>query len=312
MFVKTQVIVNPESDRGRTKKRWKHIKEALKFFLKEFKYEFTEKPFQAAEISRAAIKEGSELIVGVGGDGTMNEISNGFFENKKIINPKVALGIVPSGTGCDFSRSLNIPSGLKNALRVITQASSSMIDIGKIRFRDYSNKKHERFFLNIADFGIGGEVLNKMNLKMAKRKTSSYLRSAVTTFITYKSKRVRIKIDNMQIPFNEYLIGAISNGKIFGKGMKIAPYAKLDDGLFDVVLIESMKFLEFCRNILKIYSGSHLSHPKVSLIRGKKIEISPESSEKDVLIEADGELIGKLPATFEIIPQSFLVKSFLL
>jgi len=312
VFVKTQVIVNPESDRGRTKKRWKHIKEALKFFLKEFKYEFTEKPFQAAEISRAAIKEGSELIVGVGGDGTMNEISNGFFENKKIINPKVALGIVPSGTGCDFSRSLNIPSGLKNALRVITQASSSMIDIGKIRFRDYSNKKHERFFLNIADFGIGGEVLNKMNLKMAKRKTSSYLRSAVTTFITYKSKRVRIKIDNMQIPFNEYLIGAISNGKIFGKGMKIAPYAKLDDGLFDVVLIESMKFLEFCRNILKIYSGSHLSHPKVSLIRGKKIEISPESSEKDVLIEADGELIGKLPATFEIIPQSFLVKSFLL
>lgn len=312
MFVKTQVIVNPESDRGRTKKRWEHIKEALKFFLKEFKYEFTEKPFQAAEISRAAIKEGSELIVGVGGDGTMNEISNGFFENKKIINPKVALGIVPSGTGCDFSRSLNIPSGLKNALRVITQASSSMIDIGKIRFRDYSNKKHERFFLNIADFGIGGEVLNKMNLKMAKRKTSSYLRSAVTTFITYKSKRVRIKIDNMQIPFNEYLIGAISNGKIFGKGMKIAPYAKLDDGLFDVVLIESMKFLEFCRNILKIYSGSHLSHPKVSLIRGKKIEISPESSEKDVLIEADGELIGKLPATFEIIPQSFLVKSFLL
>ncbi len=312
MFVKTQVIVNPESDRGRTKKRWEHIKEALKFFLKEFKYEFTEKPFQAAEISRAAIKEGSELIVGVGGDGTMNEISNGFFENKKIINPKVALGIVPSGTGCDFSGSLNIPSGLKNALRVITQASSSMIDIGKIRFRDYSNKKHERFFLNIADFGIGGEVLNKMNLKMAKRKTSSYLRSAVTTLITYKSKRVRIKIDNMQIPFNEYLIGAISNGKIFGKGMKIAPYAKLDDGLFDVVLVESMKLLEFCRNILKIYSGSHLSHPKVSLIRGKKIEITPESSEKDVLIEADGELIGKLPATFEIIPQSFLVKSFLL
>lgn len=311
MFVKTQVIVNPESDRGRTKKRWEHIKEALKFFLKEFKYEFTEKPFQAAEISRAAIKEGSELIVGVGGDGTMNEISNGFFENKNIINPKVALGVVPSGTGCDFSRSLNIPSGLKNALKVITQASSSMIDIGKIRFRDHYNKKHERFFLNIADFGIGGEVLNKMNQRKAKRKTSSYLRSAVTTFITYKSKRVRIKIDNRQIPFNGYLIGAIANGKIFGKGMKIAPYAKLDDGLFDVVLVESMKFLEFCRNILKIYSGSHLSHPKVSLIRGKEIEISPESSEKDVLIEADGELIGKLPATFELVPQSFLVKSFL-
>lgn len=90
MFQKTQVIVNPESNKGRTRKKWKHIKEALKIFLKEFKCEFTEKPSQAIEISRAAIKEGTELIVGVGGDGTMNEIANGFYENQKIINPETA------------------------------------------------------------------------------------------------------------------------------------------------------------------------------------------------------------------------------
>jgi diacylglycerol kinase family enzyme len=130
MLLKTQVIVNPESDKGRTGKRWKFIKESLKNFIKEFKYEFTEKPLQATEISRAAIKEGSELIVGVGGDGTMNEIANGFYESKRIINPQAALGIVPSGTGSDFTRSLNIPLRLKNALKVVTQAPSSWIDIG--------------------------------------------------------------------------------------------------------------------------------------------------------------------------------------
>jgi diacylglycerol kinase (ATP) len=175
MSLKTQVIVNPESDQGKTRKRWKHIKEGLKSFLKEFKYEFTEKPLQAIEISRVAIKEGTELIVGVGGDGTMNEIANGFYENQKIINPVVSLGIVPSGSGCDFTKSLNIPRGFKNALEVITQAPSSLIDVGRARFKSPSGEEEERFFVNVADFGIGGEVVKKVNQNRMGRKASSYL-----------------------------------------------------------------------------------------------------------------------------------------
>jgi len=312
MFLKTQVIVNPESNKGRTRKRWKQIKEALKTFLKEFKYEFTEKPSQATEISRIAIKEGTELIVGVGGDGTMNEIANGFYENQRIINPTTTLGIVPSGTGCDFIRSMNIPLNLKNALKVITQAPSSWIDIGRVRFKSHEGKNQERFFLNVADFGIGGEVVRKINENRMKRKASSYLRCLISTFIVYKNKKVRIKIDDKDLPVEEYLVGTISNGQIFGKGMKIAPQAKLDDGLFDVVLVKRMKKLEFFRNVWRIYTGSHLSHPKISLIRGQKIEAYPaEAEEKDVLIELDGEQLGKLPAFFEIIHRNFLVKGYI-
>jgi len=183
MLLKVQVIVNPESDKGQTRKRWKHIKEALKNFIKEFKYEFTERPLQAIEISRVAIKEGAELVVGVGGDGTMNEIANGFYENRRIINPQASLGIVPSGTGCDFTRSLNIPLRLKNALKVITQAPSSWIDVGVVRYRNHSGQDEERFFLNVADFGIGGEVVRKVNQNRMKRKASSYLRCLISTFI---------------------------------------------------------------------------------------------------------------------------------
>ena len=91
MSLKTQVIVNPESNKGRTRRRWVQIKEALNVFLKEFKYEFTDKPSQAIDISRAAIRDGSELIVGVGGDGTINEIANGFFDGKTIINPNTVM-----------------------------------------------------------------------------------------------------------------------------------------------------------------------------------------------------------------------------
>ena len=310
--LKPQIIINPESDKGRTQKRWKHIKEALSSVFKEFKYEFTEKPYDAIEISRAAINDGAELIVGVGGDGTMNEIANGFFKDHKIINPETSLGVVPSGTGSDFSRSLNIPAGLKNAMEIIIKAPSRLIDMGKVRFTTDSGEEQERLFLNITDFGIGGEVVKRMEQSGSKKKPASYLRSLLSTFMRYQNKKLNIKIDGKKLPIDEYMVGVIANGKIFGKGMKIAPDASLDDGLFDIVLIKRMKVMEFCLNARKIYSGTHLSHPKISLIRGKIIEVSPAEDEiQEVLIEVDGEQLGKLPATFEIIPRTFLVKSYI-
>jgi diacylglycerol kinase family enzyme len=127
--------------------------------------------------------------------------------------------------------------------------------------------------------------------------------------MSYKNKKIKIKIDGEDLPDDEYLIGTISNGRIFSKGMKIAPKAKLDDGLFDVVLVKGMKKMEFFMNVWKLYSGSHLSHPKIALIRGKRIEASGEDEE--VLIEVDGEQVGTLPAIFEIVPQSILVKGHL-
>jgi YegS/Rv2252/BmrU family lipid kinase len=308
--LKTQVIVNPESAKGQTRKRWSQIKEGIRHVIKEFRYEFTEKPFQAIELARAAIKDGAELVIGVGGDGTMNEVANGFYEEQKIINPEATLGIVPSGTGCDLTRSLNIPPKLKDALSVITQAPSNAMDVGRVAFLSNSGETQERLFLNVADFGVGGEVVRKVNQKRMERKTSSYVRCLISTMIQYKNKRVRIKVDGRELPRQEYLIGAVANGRIFGKGMKIAPQARLDDGLFDFVFVKSMKFLEFCLHGWKLMNGTHLSHPKISLIRSRKIEAKPEENET-VLLELDGEQLGKLPATFEIIPQSLLIKGYL-
>jgi len=310
MRLKTQVIVNPESNRGRTRKRWGEIRDGLKSFIREFKFEFTEKPLHATELARKAIKEGTELVIGVGGDGTMNEIANGFFEDRRIINPEAALGVVPSGTGCDLTKSLNIPAGLKDALKVIVEAPSVRMDVGKVRFRSNAGGEEERFFLNVADFGLGGEVVRRVNEQRLQRKASSYIRCLVTTMVQYRNKRVRIRVDGENLPEGEYLIGAVANGKIFGKGMKVAPGAQLDDGLFDTVLVRGFKFLEFCRHGWKLMNGSHITHPKVTVIRGSKVEAWPEDNE-DVLIELDGEQLGRLPATFEIIPRDLLIKGFL-
>jgi diacylglycerol kinase (ATP) len=307
--LKTQVIINPESDQGKTRKRWKYIKEAIKSHIQEFGYEFTEKPFQAIDIARDAIKDGSELIIGVGGDGTMNEIANGFFEDRKIINPATTLGVVPSGTGSDLTKSLNIPRGLKDALKLITQAPSALIDVGRVTFKDHAGKDAERFFLNVADFGLGGEVVKRVNQNRMERKASSYVRCLISAMVHYKSRRIKIRVDGRDLPEAEYLVGAIANGRIFGKGMKVAPGAQINDGLFDLVLVKGMKFLEFCRHGWKIFLGTHLTHPKISLIHCRDIEaLAPEEGE--VLLELDGEQLGHLPARFEILPCRFSIKGY--
>jgi diacylglycerol kinase (ATP) len=310
MLLKTQVIVNPASNKGRTRKRWIEIREALRQAIREFKYEFTEKPSHATEITRSAIRDGTELVIGVGGDGTMNEIANGFFEGPKMINPEASLGVVPSGTGCDLTKSLHIPPGLKNALKVIAEASSVRMDVGRVRYRSNEGPEEERFFLNVADFGVGGEVVRRVNERRLERKASSYVRCLVTTMAQYRSKKVRIRIDGQSLPDGEYLIGAIANGKIFGKGMKIAPGAELDDGLFDNILVRSMRFLEFCLHGWKLINGSHLGHPKISLVRGRTVEAVP-AGDDPVLLELDGEQLGRLPATFEILPRNLAIKGFL-
>lgn len=308
MRIKTQVIVNPESNHGRTRKRWTEIRDGLRSFLKDFRFEFTEKPAHATDIAREAIKDGTELVVGVGGDGTMNEIANGFYEGRTIINPETTLGIVPAGTGCDLTRSLNIPPRLKDALQVIAEAPSSAIDVGKATFPSSAGGMMERYFLNIADFGVGGEVVRRVNQRRLEHRASSYVRCLVEAMIRYRSRRVRLRVDGRELPEGEYLIGAVANGRIFGKGMKIAPEARLDDGLLDLVLVRGMRFVEFCRHGWKLMNGSHLSYRKVSLVRGRRVEAEALCPEP-VLLELDGEQLGRLPAVFEILPRGLLVKA---
>ena len=309
--LKTQVIVNPASAKGETRKRWGQIREGLRHFIQEYKIEFTERPFQAIDIARSSLRDGTELIIGVGGDGTLNEIANGFYDGEKPINADATLGIVPSGSGCDLTRSLKIPIHLKGAMTVLQDAGPVPIDIGKVSFRATDGSTTKRYFLNVADFGLGGEVIREVNRRRLERRAASYVKCLVSTVIHYRNKKVRIRIDGRDLPREEYMIGAIANGRVFGKGMKIAPQARLDDGLFDAVLVKGMKLFEFCRQGWKLINGSHLGYRKVQLIRGRRVEAVPEDTEEPILLEMDGEQLGSLPAVFELVPRGLLVKGYL-
>lgn len=299
---KVHVIVNPFSARGQTEKKWEMIKLAIKTHFREFKYVFTEKPRQATEIARGLIKDGFDLIIGVGGDGTLNEISNGFFSDYsgKAINQDAALGIIPSGTGSDFIRFMKIPREFEKSAALIKNSKNKKIDIGKITYGGANAK--EQYFINVADFGLGAEVIKKIsNVQAARRGALTYYRGLLTTLLNYRSKTVTLTVDGRQQLQGEYLIGAVANGRIFGGGMIIAPQAEPDDGYFDLVLIESMKKLEILTNTRLLYSGAIAKNPKVHILKARHIKVE---SPDEVHIEYDGEMGEKLPAEFSIIEKA--------
>ncbi|MCK4890745.1 MAG: diacylglycerol kinase family lipid kinase [Candidatus Aminicenantes bacterium] len=298
---KVQVIVNPYSARGKTEYRWESIKSVIKHYFTEFKYIFTEKPNQATEIAREVLSEGFNLIIGIGGDGTLNEIANGFFagNTKKVINDEASLGMIPSGTGSDFIRFLRIPRDFKKSVELIKNSKQKKIDVGKITYQRSGPEIPHRYFINIADFGLGADVIKKLStVPESKRSPFSYYSGLLSTIKNYKSKNVNITINDEKKISGKYLIGAIANGGIFGGGMIIAPDAQIDDGYFDLVLVKEMKKFEIIRNTHHLYRGTIINHPKVEVHRVKKLEVS---SEDDINIEFDGELGGKIPVRFEII-----------
>lgn len=299
-------IINPNSAGGNTAKLWPQIKSSIEKSVGEFSPLFTSKPNHAPELCRNALKEGARLVISVGGDGTINEVVNGFFENKKPINPDAELAIISMGSGSDFIKTLGIPKTFDEACKVIASQTTRTIDAAILGFIDHSNKEVVRYFINIASFGIGGEVDERVN-RSKKRFGGfwAFFTASIISLLTYKNKRVEIELDGKYLGEKKILLCAVANGRFFGSGMMVAPNAELDDGLFDVVIIGESPRVKVFMSMSKIYSGKHLSNPEVEVFRAKKVVA--RSTER-VLLDVDGEQPGKLDAWFEIIPSAIKVR----
>ncbi len=309
MSQKVHVIVNPFSARGKTAQRWEHIREAIKFYYKEFKFIFTEEPQQATEIARSLLKDGFDLIIGVGGDGTLNEITNGYFHtdqtsgafDPQAINKDASLGIIPSGTGSDFIRFMKIPRDFAKSVERIKNSSIKKIDVGKITFKR-DDTSIQKYFINVADFGLGAEVINTLSsTPSTKRGPLHYYLGLLQTIKKYHSKEVNIVIDDREEIDGRYVIGAVANGSIFGGGMVIAPEAQPDDGYLDLVLVDHMSKPEIICQSPRLYSGTIHKSKKVLIRKVKKILVT---SKETVNIEYDGELGLPLPAEFRCISRA--------
>ena len=222
---KVFAIVNPISANGATGKQWPYFEKVIRDSGIHMDYVYTDYPMHAKELANDAIRSGYNIILSVGGDGTMNEVLNGFFSDHKLIDENTALAIFSRGTGCDTIRTIGIQKDVESIIQVIKMKKTERFDVGLVEFTDYYGSKTERFFLNVSDVGLGGETTYRVNKNSkALKGFLSFLIGALTTIITYKNKDFEVTIDDLEI--NKRLNSIIiANGKYFGGGMKIAPMA---------------------------------------------------------------------------------------
>jgi len=303
--MKPKLIVNPTAANGTVAKRWPEIQGILRAESFEYDFVLTERVGHATELARSAVNAGCELIVAVGGDGTLNEVVNGLVADGKAINANAQLGFITSGTGADFVRTLGLPRDPLASARHLAQASGSrVIDLGEIIYRADGIECH-RYFANVVGMGFDGEVIERTE-RGGKHLSGTvpYLTALVTTVFNYKNKDVTLQIDDQTIQGKMNSVIAC-NGQYFGGGMRVGPHAAMDDGKLDVIVLGNFGVLEVLTNTPKIYNGTHLSHPKISEYRGTMVKVE---SKQRILIEADGELIGEGPPTFRIVPAALRLR----
>ena len=297
--MKTVFIVNPASGNGTTGKRWDELSGRIRGLGVEHDALMTHAPGDATSLTARAILEGADTVVAVGGDGTINEVANGFFGGAG--PPSAALGLLPMGTGGDFRRTVGISDDFETAVRVIRDRKLRAIDAGQIEMKGLDGSPYTRHFVNIADAGIGGVVVERVNRTsklLGGRVSFQY--AAMMTLLTYKPQVVTVESAEGRFEGAAQNV-VVANGQYFGGSMHVAPAAVPDDGLFDVVVFGDIARFEALRSINDIYSAKHLQNPKVSGWRSAEVRVS---STDRVLIDVDGEMCGTLPATFRVLPKA--------
>ncbi len=304
---RTHVIINPVSAGGKTGARQSEILSALDRKIgNRYSLCVTSRPLEAGFSARNAIMDGSELIITIGGDGTIQETVNGFFSDGRLINPSCHLGIIDSGTGHGFAQSLGLPAGLDEQLEAIHRGEIRSIDLGRATFSGDYGERREHYFVNECQAGIGGEVVNLVRSK--HKRMGGFVAFGAITLISalrYPSQTMSVEIDGTTGITERFIGVVIGNGSYMAGGMNLIPQARVDDGLFDILFMHDQSTLQRLWNFPKIYSGRHLTSPKFSCLRGRRVTLS---SSENVTFEADGEFLGSLPCSIDMLPAILKVK----
>lgn len=302
------IVINPTAGNGKAKREVQFLLQKIKHSCDfEINIDFTKAKNDATFITRKAITEGASMIIAVGGDGTINEVVNGFFLEGKPINPLCELGIINCGTGGGYARTLNNPHSTGQQIEQLLQPGSKALDLGHISCWDHSGTEVDRLFVNECQIGIGSEVASFVGKKSKIfGGTIAFGFAATLLALTMKPLNLSIGFDND--PFQDYkLIGlVVGNGTECAGGMKLTPDAILNDGLFDVLSINEMKTGQRILNLSKVYSGTHILSPYCSVKRCKKLKVR---SDIEVSLESDGEILGNSPFDIEILPAAIRVKA---
>jgi len=300
---RTVVVVNPNSQGGKLGRRWRELADTIG---RAFPYDeaLTTGPGDATRLTREALRAGAERIVAIGGDGTVNEVVNGFFENGVAIAPDATFALLPFGTGGDFRRTMGIPVDPVEAAALIAANHRKRIDVGKLTFVATNGEPATRMFANIASFGVSGVVDRLVNESGKKLGRLSFMLATARATWSYKNQRVQLVFDGTDRVETTINTVAVANGRYFGGAMMVAPDAEVDDGQFDVIAMGDFTFGDLVTSGRRLYKGTHLAMDKVTVRRAKVVEAEGVDPGAVIELDVDGEAPGRLPARFEIVPSS--------
>ncbi len=290
------VIVNPAAGGGRAGETWSQL-EPLAHRLAEVASVTPAGADATRAAVAAALEEGYGRIVAFGGDGTAHLVAGALLAAGA--GDRVTLGVVPAGTGSDLSRALAISRAVPRALRRALLGPPAPLDAGRC-----VGEKSSFFFVNVASAGVGGRVDEMVNA-MPGRGTSAFLRATLAALRQYRCVPVRIALDGEAWFEGPILVAAVANGTCFGKGMHVAPRARPDDGLFDVVVAGEIGGLDLLRRLPQLYLGLHLNAKPVHYRRAREVRLEPLAPLP--VFDADGETYPSGPATFTLLPGALRV-----
>jgi YegS/Rv2252/BmrU family lipid kinase len=304
---KIHVIINPSSAGGKTGRLRSQIIVAIEKHLGNSSTLFvTEKPLDAERSARAAVTNGCDLVLGVGGDGTIHEIINGMFAGGHLINGDCQLGIISSGSGQGLAQSMDLPRQIDEQVQVIADGASRAIDVGKITLDQTKNGQAERHFVNECQIGIGASVVKHVQLKQKRYGgLIGYGFGSLSVLLHHPNQQMTLVIDDNQEITQAFTGISIGNGAKTAGGMQLTPEATLDDAILDVLVMREQSVLQRLQNFPKIYSGRHLRSTKFGYYKARRIDIS---SAEHVLVAADGEIVGTVPCTIELLPAALRVR----
>lgn len=298
---KTVFLVNPASDNGVTGRRWPELSRRASALGLSGETLLSERPGHLTELAERAARGGAELAVAVGGDGTLNEVVNGLAR----AGTSTELATIPLGTGMDFIRTHGIPRGLDDAVRTALDGAARTIDIGRVSYRTWAGEKAERYVCNVGSVGMSAAVAQRANgMSKVLGGKATFFYALVRVFLAWQNTVVDVDLDGRRRSARMHDV-VVAIGQYHGGAMWLAPEARPDDGLFDVLLIGDVTKADFATTAPKLYKGKHLSHPKVDLERARVVAVEARQT---LPIELDGEQVGTTPARFEIVPGALRVR----
>jgi diacylglycerol kinase (ATP) len=289
--MKPLFIVNEYAGKGKTKQRWSHIQRYLDMFAIPYQVHLTSRPREAVEVAKQSSLYEYSHVIAVGGDGTVNEVVNGLCGQQAIF------GVIPTGTGNDFARMLEIPDDPFLAVKKLVNGSQKTIDLLEL---------NGKYIAGAIGIGFDGAIAEDINRSTWKKRfgTLGYVLSMLKLLRTFYPFTLYLDLDEKSFIIEHCWMVAIGNSSYYGGGMKICPDAKHDDGLLDVCIVHDLSRTGILKAFPSVFSGRHVHHPKVKYMRGQVVRVRTEPS---VYIHGDGEIFGQTPGEILIHPHALNV-----